>query len=105
MYKRSDVMVKVMRMLTNLERTCVEDRRKKEEFDKPTRSGLTHRLSFTYWLDYNYSYYIKRFETLLDELQAEGIHAGLITSDDTYCTRLYIGYRKALYTITIEQVG
>lgn len=98
-------MVKVMRMLTNLEQTCVEDFRRKEELDKPTKDGLTHRLSFTYWLDYNYSYYIKRFKTLFDGLQAEGIHAGLITSDDTYITRLYIGYRRALYTITIEQVG
>lgn len=98
-------MVKVMRMLTNLEKTCMEDFRRKEQFDKPTKSGLTCKLIFRYILDYNYSYYVKRFETLFADLQAEGIHAGLITGDDNYCTRLYIGYRRALYTITIEQVG
>ena len=95
-------MKKLMVMLRNMDKSCAYLHRKKEEFDKPTRDGLTLRLNFSYWLDYNYGYYAKRFEETVKRLQDEGLKAELVKYEG-YMT-LHIAKNNAWYRITIEQV-
>ena len=95
-------MKKLMVMLRNMDKSCAYLRRKKEEFDKPTRDGLTHRLNFTYWLDYNYGYYARKLEETAKRLQDEGLRAE-ISKDDGYMI-LSIAKNTAWYKIVIEQV-